>query len=116
MSIRREDVHARAVDFSEVASGGELPAIHPGEILCEEFLTPLGISVPALANALKIAPTGADAVTRGQSAVTAEMAMRLGRYFGTSPEFWMNLQTRYDLDVADRMLRSRIEQEVAPRS
>ena len=116
MTIKREDVDRRILDLSDVTSGRRLPPIHPGEILRDEFLIPLGMSVYALANAIKVPRTRANDIVLGRSAITTETALRLGRYFGMSPEFWLNLQARYDLDVADRSVRRKIEQEVVPRN
>ena len=116
MTIKREDADRRIVDFSDIVSGRRLPPVHPGEILRDEFLTPMGISVYQLANSIKVPRSRANDLVLGRRAVTTDTAMRLGRYFGTSAEFWINLQARYDLDVADRRLRRRIEREVAPRS
>lgn len=115
MPIKREDIDSRRVDFSDVRSGRRLPPVHPGEILRDEFLTPLEISVYELANALHAPRSRVNDIVRGRRAITTDTALRLARYFGTSPEFWINLQARYDLDVADRTVRRRIEQEVAPR-
>jgi addiction module HigA family antidote len=116
MSIKREDIDRRSVDFSDVRSGRRLPPVHLGEILRDEFLTPMGISVYALAHAIKVPRSRANDIVRGRRALTTDTAIRLGRYFGTSPEFWINLQARHDLDVADRTVRRRIEQEVTPRA
>jgi addiction module HigA family antidote len=116
MTIKRKDIDRRIVDFSDVASGRLLPPVHPGEILRNEFLTPMGISVYELANAIKVPRSRANDIVLGRRAITTDTAMRLGRYFGMSPEFWINLQARYDLDVADRTVRRKIEQEVAPRN
>jgi addiction module HigA family antidote len=116
MSIKREDVDQRNVDLSDVRSGRRLPPVHPGEILRDEFLTPMGISVYELAHALKVPRSRANDIVRGRRAITTDTAMRLGRYFGMTPEFWINLQARYDLDVADRSVRRRIEREVKPRA
>ena len=116
MTIKREDIDMHSVDFSDVASGRRLPPVHPGEILRDEFLTPIGISVYELANAIKVPRSRANDIVLGRRAITTDTAMRLGRYFGVSPEFWINLQVRYDLDVANRTVRRKIEQEVAPRS
>ena len=116
MTIKREDIDRRIVDFSDVASGRRLPPVHPGEILRDEFLTPMEISVYELANAIKVPRSRANDIVLGRRAVTTDTALRLGRYFGMSPEFWINLQARYDLDVADRTMRRRIEREVSPRS
>jgi len=116
MSIKREEIDRRNVDFSEVRSGRRLPLIHPGEILRDDFLTPMGISVYELAHAIKVPRSRANDIVRGRRAITTDTAIRLGRYFGMTAEFWINLQARYDLDVADRTLRRRIEQEVKPRA
>jgi addiction module HigA family antidote len=69
-----------------------------------------------LAHAIKVPRSRANDIVRGRRALTTDTAIRLGRYFGTTPEFWINLQARYDLDVADRTVRRRIEQEVPPRA
>jgi addiction module HigA family antidote len=116
MSIKREDIDRRNVDLSDVRSGRRLPPVHPGEILRDELLTPMGISVYELAHAIKVPRSRANDIVRGRRAITTDTAMRLGRYFGMTPEFWINLQARYDLDVADRNVRRRIEQEVKPRA
>ena len=116
MSIKREDIDQRNVDFSDVRTGRRLPPVHPGEILRDGFLTPMGISVDALAHAIKVPRSRANDIVRGRRALTTDTAIRLGRYFGTTPESWINLQARYDLDVADRTVRRRIEQEVTPRA
>jgi antitoxin HigA-1 len=115
MSIKREDVDQRKVDFSDVRTGRRLPPVHPGEILRDEFLAPMGISVYALAHAIKVPRSRANDIVRGRRALSTDSAIRLGRYFGTTPEFWINLQARYDLDVADRTVRRKIEQEITPR-
>ena len=115
MTIEREDVDRRILDLSDVTSGRRLPPIHPGEILRDEFLIPLGMSVYALANAIKAPRSRVNDIVLGRRAITTETALRLGRYFGMSPQFWLNLQARYDLDVADRSVKRKIEQEVVPR-
>ena len=116
MTIKREDIDRRIVDFSDVASRRRLPPVHPGKILRDEFLTPMRISVYQLANAIKVPRSRANDIVLERRGITADTAMRLGRYFGTSPEFWINLQARYDLDVANRTLWRKIEREVAPRN
>jgi addiction module HigA family antidote len=115
MSIKREDIDNRKVDFSDITSGRRLPPVHPGEILRDEFLTPMEISVYELARAIKVPRTRVNDIVLGRRSITIDTAIRLGRYFGTSSEFWINLQTRYDLDVADRTVRRRIEREISPR-
>lgn len=87
---------------------------HPGEILRDEFLTPLELSVYRLSQILKVSRL--NDIVHGRRAVTTDTALRLGYYFGTTPEFWLNLQTRYDLDVAEHTLRRKIEREVTPRA
>jgi len=116
MTIKREDIDNRQVDFSDVATGRRLPTVHPGEILRDEFLKPMGLSVYKLANAIKVPRSRANDIVRGRRAITTDTALRLGRYFGTTVAFWINLQARHDLDVADRSLRKKIEREVAPRA
>ena len=114
MTIKREDLDLQAVDFSDVASGRRLPPVHPGEILRDEFLMPLGLSVYRLARALKISRPRLNDIVLGRRGVTIDTALRLGRYFGTTPEFWINLQARHDLDVAERTSRLEIERQIEP--
>jgi len=109
MVIKREDVDGRRVNFSDVQSGRRLPPVHPGTILRNEFLAPMSISVYELANSIKAPRSRVNDIVRGRRAISTDTALRLGRYFGTSPEFWINLQAHYDLDVADRTTRRRIE-------
>ena len=114
MTIKRDDLDRRAIDFSDVATEQRLPPVHPGEILRHEFLTPLGLSVYRVARALKISRPRLNDIVLGRRGITTDTALRLGRYFGTTPEFWINLQARHDLDVADRTLRFEIEREIEP--
>ena len=113
MTIKREDIDK--MDFSDVTTGRRLPTVHPGEILREEFMKPMNLSVYALANAIKVPRSRANDIVRGRRAITTDTALRLGRYFGTTSAFWVNLQARHDLDVADRDLRKKIERKVEPR-
>ncbi|GLI37465.1 HigA family addiction module antidote protein [Geobacter hydrogenophilus] len=89
--------------------------IHPGEVLREEFLIPLGMSAHALALELKVPAPRINDIVRERRAVTPDTALRLARYFGTTPQFWLNLQTSYDLKIAERELGSKIEREVHTR-
>jgi addiction module HigA family antidote len=114
--IKREAVDRRQIDFSDVSTGRRLPPVHPGEILRDEFLKPMDLSVYALARALGISRPRLNDIVLGRRGVTTDTALRLGRYFGMTPEFWINLQTRYDLDVAERTVRVQIEHEVEPRA
>src|SRR5438552_10846319 len=106
----------RHVDLSDIRSGCRLPLVPSGTILRDEFLTPMGISVYELANAVKTPRSRINDIVLGRRAITTDTALRLARYFGTSPEFWLNLQARHDLDVAERTVRRRIEREVSPRA
>ena len=90
--------------------------IHPGEILREEFLVPLGMSAHALALELKVPAPRIYAILNEHRAITPDTALRLANYFGTTPEFWLNLQTAYDLKVAQRKLGPRINKEVHSRN
>ena len=112
MTIEREDVDRQRIDFSEVVSG-RLAPVHPGMVLRDEFLTPLALSVGRLARALKVSRPRLNDGVLGRRGVTADTAVRLGRYFGTTPEFWLNLQIRYDLDVAERTAQREIEPHTA---
>lgn len=89
----------------------------PGEILREEFLIPLGLSANALAIALRVPATRIGDILRADKprAVTADTAMRLGRYFGTTPQFWLNLQSSYDLSVVEAESGPQIERDIQPR-
>ena len=93
-----------------------LEPIHPGEVLLEEFLEPMGISQYRLANDISVSPRRINEIVHGKRAVTADTALRLSRYFGTSDKFWLNLQTAYDLDVERDRLGARLEAEVLPRA
>ena len=114
MSIKREDLDAGRIDLKDVVTGKRVPLAHPGEILRVDFLKPMGLSVYALANALHVPRSRLNDIVLGRRGITADTALRLARYFGTSPEFWVNLQAHYDLEVAKQTLRRRIEKEIAP--
>jgi addiction module HigA family antidote len=88
--------------------------IHPGYILETEFLDELGLSAYALAKALRVPVNRVTGIIKGQRAITADTALRLARFFRTTPEFWLNLQTHYDLTVTSRRDAQRIEREVPP--
>ena len=92
-----------------------LSPIHPGEVL-QDVLNEAGLSVNALALALRVPANRIGAITKGQRGISGDTALRLGRYFGTSAQMWMNLQAKYDLAVAEDSLSLQIEQEVLPRS
>jgi antitoxin HigA-1 len=90
----------------------KLPPIHPGEILREEFLDQLGISQYRLAKEMSVPPRRINEIVRGTRAITADTALRLARYFGTSERFWLNLQAHYDLEVERDRLGDRLRREV----
>jgi len=90
--------------------------IHPGEILREEFLLPLGLSASALALELKVPAPRINDIARERRAITPDTALRLSRYFGTSPEFWMDLQSAFDLKTAAKDSGAKIEAEISPRA
>ncbi len=92
----------------------KLPAVHPGEVLLEEFLEPSGLSQSRLAKRISVPPRRINEIVHGRRSVTADTALRLARYFGTSPRFWLNLQAQYDLDVEADRLGDRLEREVSP--
>ena len=87
--------------------------IHPGEILLKEFLNPIGISQCGLARDIGVPPRRINEIVHGKRAISADTGLRLSRYFGTSERFWLNLQTRYDLESAKARLGDRLETEVA---
>jgi addiction module HigA family antidote len=92
-----------------------LPPVHPGEILREDLLKPLGISVNRLGRDLRVPVTRMSEIVNGRRGVSADTALRLARYFGTTPELWMSLQAAYDLDLVQRASADRIARDVHPR-
>lgn len=88
--------------------------IHPGEILLEEFLRPMGISQYRLAKDISVPQRRISEITQGKRSITADTALRFGRYFGMEAQFWMNLQSRYELLKAEDILESRLDKEVNP--
>jgi len=90
----------------------KLHPIHPGEVLAEDFLEPLGLSQYRLAHDISVPPRRINEIVHGDRAISADTALRLARFFGTSDRFWLNLQTRYDLEVERDHLGSRLAKEV----
>ena len=88
------------------------PPPHPGEILLEEFLTPMGISQYRLAKDISVSARRINEIVHGKRAITADTALRLGRYFSMSAEFWINLQTHYDLEVESEKLAGQLIRKV----
>ncbi len=99
-----------------MAKKERLPPIHPGEILREEFLVPLGMSAHQLALALRVPATRINDIVNEKRGITADTALRLSRYFGTTSRFWMNMQASYELEVAEDRLRQVVMREVLPRT
>jgi antitoxin HigA-1 len=97
-------------------TANQMRPIHPGEILREEFLKPLNMSANALAMALRVPAPRINDIARERRAVTVDTALRLARYYGTTPEFWMNLQAAHDLKRAQEKEGDRIQAEVSPRA
>ena len=93
-----------------------LAPVHPGEVLLEEFLEPMGLSQYRLAKDISVPPRRINEIVHGKRSVTADTALRLARYFGTSDRFWLNLQTSYDLDIERDRLGDRLEAEVVRRA
>ena len=93
----------------------KLHPVHPGEVLLEEFIKPMKLSQNRLAIEIGVDARRINEITLGTRSVTADTALRLGRYFGVSPQFWLGLQAEYDLDVAKENLGGRLDREVRPR-
>jgi len=93
-----------------------MPPIHPGEVLAEDFMKPLGVSQYRLAKEMSVPARRIKLIVKGRQAISADTALRLGRYFGMEAQFWMNLQARYDLEVAQMTMLKRLDREVTPRA
>ena len=89
-----------------------IPPVHPGEILMEEFLEPMKISQYRLAKDISVSPRRINEIVHGKRAITADTALRLGRFFGMAPQFWLNLQARFDLETTEDLLENRLDNEV----
>lgn len=90
----------------------KVPPIHPGEILLEEFLKPMGLSQYRVAKDISVPPRRVNEIVHGNRSITADTALRLARYFGTPPQFWINLQSHYDLEIESDRLAERLAEEV----
>jgi len=91
----------------------KIPPVHPGEILLEDFLEPMEISQYRLAHDISVPPRRINEIVHGKRKITSDTALRLGRFFKMSPQFWVNLQSRYDLEVESDKLAGRLEKEVS---
>ena len=94
----------------------DLDPIHPGEVLLEDFMKPLNLTQYALAKAIGVPPRRINEIVHCKRAITADTALRLGRYFGVSPQSWMNLQAHFELEIAEMTIGERLDQEVHPRA
>lgn len=112
MAFQRDDV----LDLADLTTGAAMEPTHPGKILREEFLEPLGISGYRLAKAIRVPKNRVSGIVNGERAITSDTALRLARFFGVSAEFWVNLQSRYDLDVARRDHGAEIVETVEPQA
>ena len=92
----------------------KLRPVHPGEVLLEEFLKPMGLSQNRLALNIRVSPRRINEIVLGKRSITADTALRLARYFDMSPQFWLGLQMDYDLDVTEEAMAERLRQEVRP--
>jgi addiction module HigA family antidote len=92
----------------------DFPPIHPGEVLREEFLTPLGISQYRLAKDIHVPARRINEIVLEKRGISADTALRLGRYFGMTPQFWINLQARYDLEVARESIEDTLKKDIKP--
>ncbi len=101
---------------TKTAKRRDIPPIHPGEVLAQDFMKPLGITEYRLAKETSVPPRRFNLIVKGRQSITADTALRLGRYFGMEAQFWMNLQARYDLEVAEIELGKRLAREVRPRA
>ena len=99
---------------SALAEGVHMPPLHPGEMLREDFMKPLGLSANALAIALRVPVTRISEIVRERRGITADTALRLARYFNMTPEFWMRLQMDFDLESAADAVRSAIHEQIRP--
>jgi antitoxin HigA-1 len=98
-----------------MARAKKIPPVHPGEVLYEDFIVPTGISIHRLAMDLRVPTNRIAEIVRRERAISADTALRLARYLGTSPEFWLGLQSDYELEKAKDELAAKIEREVRPR-
>lgn len=112
MKIGRRDLASQ--DFAELDAGGRLAPVHPGSVLLQDFIEPMAITRYRVARNTGVPQRRIDLICRGESSVTADIALRLARLFGTSAAFWMNLQSQYDLELAEREHGDEIRSTVVP--
>ena len=112
MTIKRSELGT--AKFGNVVTGRRLAPVHPGEILLEDFIEPLGLTRYRVAKAIGVPQRRIDEICSGKRAMTAATALRLGRFFSVEPQLWMNLQAQYDLEIAERELAKASNLEIVP--
>lgn len=112
MTIKRENLSR--TDFRDISSGRRLKPVHPGEVLLKDFIEPMELTRYKVAKAIHVPQRRIDEICSGDRAISADTALRLGRLFGVDAQIWMNLQAQYDLEVAERELRKRLDSEITP--
>lgn len=112
MNIKRSDLGT--TKFGNVVSGRRLGPVHPGEVLLADFIGPLGLTRYRVAKAIGVPQRRVDEICAGKRAMTADTALRLGRFFSVEPQLWMNLQAQYELEIAERELANVPNLEIVP--
>lgn len=112
MGIARSEL--RHENFKRIATGRKLAAVHPGSVLLEDFIEPMGITRYRVAKAIGVQQRRIDEICAGERAITADTAVRLGLAFGMEPQFWLNLQTQYDLEVIERDQGAQLAEVIQP--
>jgi addiction module HigA family antidote len=112
MTIKRSDIGK--TKWGNLLTGRRLGAVHPGEVLMKEFIEPLKLTRYRVAKAIRVPQRRIDEICSGRRAMSADTALRLGRYFAVEPQLWMNLQAQYDLETAERELRASVDRDVEP--
>lgn len=112
MAIKRSEIGV--FKFGRILIGRRLAPVHPGEVLLKDFIEPLGLTRYRVAKEIRVPQRRIDEVCSGKRAVSADTALRLGRFFGVEPQLWMNLQSQYDLEVAERSLRETVDADIVP--
>lgn len=112
MAIKRSEIGA--FRFGKVLTGRRLAPIHPGEVLLKDFIEPLGLTRYRVAKEIRVPQRRIDEVCAGTRAISADTALRLGRYFGVEPQFWLNLQSQHDLEIAERNFGVAAASQIVP--
>lgn len=112
MNIKRSELGE--MKFGNVVSGRRLPPVHPGEVLLADFIEPVGLTRYRVAKAIGVPQRRIDEICSGKRAMTADTALRLGRFFSVEPQLWMNLQAQYDLEIAEREFAKGANVDIVP--